>query len=175
MVLCTYHTTISEAPTTLSMTTLRLMAFCKPNTSASYSSTMFVHSNSKQLDTRCFLLQGMIRTHRAPEPYCTFDPSKYIVHNSSVHRPLDVLALLLLLLLLFLLLVQFVVKVSLPSVGQGRHSYCASGGVGASCVEKHPNVVSKRQLSDMNFAKANVSFLTLMRVTLCFMYLLDST
>lgn len=135
MVSCTYYTTISESPTTLSMNTLRLMDFCKHNMSASYFATLFVHSNSKWLDTRCFLLQGSIKAHLTLDLSYLFDLSKYKVHNSFIHGLLDVLVLLLpSLLLLLLLLVQCVVQVSLSLVGKGRSPNYVSGGVGVDCV-----------------------------------------
>jgi len=134
MVLPTFHTTISESPTTLSVTMLRLMGFCKPNTSASYSEMLLVHLNSKRLEIKCFLFFGLIKTHSAPEPSCVFDLSKYMVHNSSVHGLFDALSpLLLLSLLLLLLMLKCIVHVSFPSVEQGRRPNCVSSGVGAGC------------------------------------------
>jgi len=117
-----------------SATTLRLMAFCNPNTSASYSAMLFMHSNSKQIETRCFLFYGLIKTLPTPKLSCVFDPSKYMVHNFSVHGLFDALVLLLLLfllLMLLLVLVQCTLHVSLPSVGKGRRPNCVFSGVGA--------------------------------------------
>ena len=114
---------------------MRLIAFYKPNMSSSYLAVLLVHLNSKLLETILFLLYALIKAHPTPNMSYVFDPSKYMVHNSFVHKPPDVLVLLLLLLfLLLLLLVQCVVQVSLPLVGKGRSPSYVSGGVGVAGV-----------------------------------------
>lgn len=139
MVLCTFHIMISTSPTTLSTKTLRLMSLCRPNMSASYSTMLFVHSNSKRIDITCFLCFGSIKIHPAPKPSYVFDPSKYMIHNSSIHGPFNALVqlLLLLLLLLFLLLpmLKCVIHVSFPSVWKGRRPTACL--VGLELVVRH--------------------------------------
>lgn len=140
MVLHTYRTTLSKPHTNLGATTLRLIPFYKPTMSASYSTMVFIHSNSKWFDIKCFIFFVLIKTHCTLEPSYIFGSSKYMVDNSYVCGPFNVLALLLLLqplvlllLLLLLPVLQCVVEVSFPLVGKGRRPNCMCNGVGFGC------------------------------------------
>jgi len=93
MGLHTWHTTISESPTNFRTTTLSLMAFCKPKTSASHSVVLFVHLNSKRLETKCFLCNGSVKTQMTPKPSSVLDTSKYKVHVLFVQGLLSTLVL----------------------------------------------------------------------------------
>lgn len=124
MVLCSCCTTISESRNAFGMATLRTMALCKPKMSASYSAVLFVHSNSKKLEIKCFLCSGSIKTKPAPEPSYILEPSKYKVHISYVQALGTTLVLLLLLL---------TVQMPFLLVELGRSSNFVSGGTGDGC------------------------------------------
>lgn len=142
MVLHTWRTMIFESPTTLSTTMLRLMDFRKPKTSASYLAVLFMHSNSKQLETKCFLFLGSIKTHSAPMPSYVLDPSKYKVHMPYVQGPLATLVVLTLL----LLLLQCNVQVSFLSIGKGRSPYVCLVGWGLATQDNTPSTFPERNL-----------------------------
>lgn len=119
----------SQSTTTFSTSTLRLVSFYKPNMSSSYLAVLFVNSNSKQIQTKCFLCNRSIKTQLALEPSYILDLSKYKVHILFVQGLLAALVLLSLLLLLF----QSTVQVSFFPIGQGRRPNYVSGGVGVGC------------------------------------------
>ena len=171
MVLRTCLITIYEAPTTFSITALRLRAFCKSKMGASYSDVLFLHQKSKRLETKCFLFLGSIKTHLTVETSYVLDPSKYKAHKLSIQGPLVVLVLLTLLLLLF----QSIVQVSFSPVWQGRRPNYVSGGVGISCARLHPSCVSRKKLQNKSSLKDNASFLPSKGVTLCLTYKLENT
>jgi hypothetical protein len=74
-------TMISESLKTFNSLTFRSMAFFSPCTRASYSTVLFVHSNSSLQDRKCRLPLGLMRMHPAPDPSCDLEPSKYKVQT----------------------------------------------------------------------------------------------
>lgn len=160
-----------EPPTTLSIATLRLTFLCKPKMISSYSAVLFVHSNSKWLETKWFLFLESIKTHITLETSCVFDLSIYKVHKSYIKGPLSTLVLLTLL----LLLLKSMVQASFSLVGQGRKPNYVPSGVGIGCVSYHLSCVSIKKLPNKSSVKANSSFLSSKGVTLCFIYLFENT
>ena len=112
-------TTILESRKTFKFLTLSSMAFLRPWTRASYSTVLFVHSNSSLQERNCLFFSRSIRTQPSPNPSCVLEPSKYENKNLSSKSTW--------LVLLPMLETKFTILQSISSFHETwRSSYCVS-------------------------------------------------
>ena len=76
--------TISESPNTFRYWIFRAIALKSPWINASYSTILFVHSNSSLHDSIVFSPSGLTKIRLAPTPSLDFDPSKYKDQNTGL-------------------------------------------------------------------------------------------